>query len=228
MDYKGLERVLLYFKSFYLCIMNIQSAYNIWANNYDEDKNLTRDLDAEIVRKVFSNQKFNSILEVGCGTGKNTVLFASISNHLTAIDFSDKMISKAKEKVKSENANFQIADITKDWNLEENKFDLITFNLILEHIENLNFIFEQTHKHLKSKGLVFINELHPFRQYDGKKAVYTENGESKEIDAFVHNISDFINSANENGMRLLKLNEYWHEQDQNRLPRIISLKFIKD
>ena len=208
--------------------MNIKSAYNIWANNYDEDKNLTRDLDAEIVRKEFSNQKFDSILEVGCGTGKNTVFFASISNQLTAMDFSDGMITKAKEKVKSENVSFKIRDITKEWNLEEKKFDLITFNLILEHIENLTFIFEQSHKYLSSKGLVFINELHPFRQYDGKKAVYEENDETKEIDAFIHNISDFINSANKSGLKLLKLDEYWHAQDQNKLPRILSLKFIKD
>lgn len=207
--------------------MNIKSAYNIWASNYDEDKNLTRDLDAEIVRKVFSDQIFNSILEVGCGTGKNTVFFASISNQLIAIDFSESMISKAKEKVKFENVSFKIRDITKGWHLEENKFDLITFNLILEHIEDLGFIFEQADKHLSPKGIVFINELHPFRQYEGKKAVYEENGETKEIDAFVHNISDFINSANKNGLKLLTINEYWHEQDQNKLPRILSLKFIK-
>lgn len=208
--------------------MNIQSAYNAWANNYDEDKNLTRDLDAEIVIKEFCNQRFNSILEVGCGTGKNSILFKEIADHLTAIDFSDGMITKAKEKVKSNNVSFKIIDITKEWNLEENKFNLITFNLILEHIENLTFIFEQSHKYLKSDGLVFINELHPFRQYVGKKAVYEENGETKEIGAFIHNISDFINSANKNGLRLLTLNEFWHEQDQNKLPRILSLKFIKD
>jgi ubiquinone/menaquinone biosynthesis C-methylase UbiE len=208
--------------------MNIQSAYNIWANNYDEDKNLTRDLDAEIVRKEFSDQKFNSILEVGCGTGKNSILFTEIADHLTAIDFSESMISKAKEKVKSKNISFKIADISKDWDLEENRFALITFNLILEHIENLTFIFEQSQKHLSPKGLVFINELHPFRQYDGKKAMYEENGETKEIDAFVHNISDFINSANKNRLKLLTFNEYWHEQDQNKLPRILTLKFIKD
>jgi len=208
--------------------MNIKSAYNIWANNYDEDKNLTRDLDAEIVRKEFLDQKFDSILEVGCGTGKNTIFFESISNHLTAIDFSDGMINKAKEKVESENVRFKIRDITEEWDLAEEKFDLITFNLILEHIENLTFIFEQAHKILNSKGIVFINELHPFRQYDGKKAIYTEHGETKEIDAFIHNISDFVNSANKSGLMLLTLNEYWHEQDQNRLPRILSLKFIKD
>jgi malonyl-CoA O-methyltransferase len=130
--------------------------------------------------------------------------------------------------VNTDKVRFHISDVTKKWDLEENKFDLITFNLILEHVENLIFIFEQTHKHLKSKGLVFINELHPSRQYDGKKAVYEENDEIKEIDAFVHNISDFTNAAINNGFKLLKLNEFWHELDKNKLPRILSLLFIKE
>ena len=91
--------------------MDIQSAYNTWANDYDTDKNLTRDLDEEIIKKLFAGQKFDSILEVGCGTGKNTVFLASISKHLTAIDFSEGMISKAKEKVKSNSVRFQICDI---------------------------------------------------------------------------------------------------------------------
>jgi 2-polyprenyl-3-methyl-5-hydroxy-6-metoxy-1,4-benzoquinol methylase len=53
------------------------------------------------------------------------------------------MISKAKEKVKSENVSFKILDITEDWDLEENKFDLITFNLVLEHVENLTFFLSK-------------------------------------------------------------------------------------
>jgi ubiquinone/menaquinone biosynthesis C-methylase UbiE len=208
--------------------MNIQSAYNSWANNYDEDKNLTRDLDAQIVIEEFNNNRFMSILEVGCGTGKNTVFFSEIADNVYAIDFSEGMIAKAKEKVKANNVSFNVNDITSNWSIEDNIFDLVSCNLILEHIEDLDFIFEQTHKHLKPDGLLFINELHPFRQYDGKKAVYEENGETKEIDAFVHNISDFINSANKNGLKLLGLKEYWHKQDQNKLPRILSLQFIKE
>lgn len=207
--------------------MDIQSAYNTWANDYDTDKNLTRDLDEDIIKKVFDGQKFDSILEVGCGTGKNTVFLASISKHLTAIDFSEGMISKAKEKVKSNSVRFQICDINRAWLIEKNHFDLITFNLILEHIENIDTILAEAGKYLLPRGLVLINELHPFRQYEGKKAIYRDNEEIKEIDAFVHNISDFLDSAEKNGLKLLKLREYWHQQDQNKLPRIISFLFIR-
>lgn len=206
--------------------MNIKKAYNTWAANYDADKNLTRDLDAEVVRKEFAKNRFDSILEIGCGTGKNTVYFSKISNKVIALDFSENMISKAREKVNLENVSFIVSDITKEWEIGNDKFDLITFNLILEHIENLETIFLQTKKHLKPNGVVFLSELHPFRQYDGKKAVYVDNGMNKEIDAYIHNISDFIDSAKLNGLKLSELKEYWHEQDQNKLPRILSLKFI--
>jgi malonyl-CoA O-methyltransferase len=208
--------------------MNIQSAYNIWSEYYDEDLNLTRDLDAQTVRNEFSNCKFDSILEVGCGTGKNTTFFSEIADKVYAIDFSEGMINKAKEKVKSKNVVFTQADITQQWPIESNTIKLVTCNLILEHIENLDFIFSEANRCLKERGKFFINELHPFRQYVGKKAVYIESGEVKEIDAFIHNISDFINVANKNGFKLLKLNEYWHELDKNKLPRIISLLFNKE
>lgn len=54
------------------------------------------------------------------------------------------------------------------------------------------------------------------------------DGKTTEIDAFVHHISDFINAANTNGFKLLKLNEFWHELDKNKLPRILSLLIIAD
>lgn len=208
--------------------MNIQSAYNNWSESYDEDLNLTRDLDAHIVRNEFANSKFDSILEVGCGTGKNTIFFSEIADKVYAIDFSEGMIKKAKEKIKSHYVYFKLADITRKWPIENNTIDLVTCNLILEHIENLDFIFSEANRCLKERGKFFINELHPFRQYDGKKATFVNDGKTTEIDAFIHHVSDFINDANKNGFKLLKLNELWHELDKNKLPRILSLLFIKE
>ncbi|HRN26832.1 MAG TPA: class I SAM-dependent methyltransferase [Ignavibacteriaceae bacterium] len=208
--------------------MNIQSAYNKWSSSYDEDKNLTRDLDAEIVRNEFANIKFDSILEIGCGTGKNTNFFSEIADKVNAIDFSEGMILKAKEKIKSGNVQFTQADIIHKLPIETSTIELVACSLILEHIENLDFIFSEANRCLKKKGKIFINELHPFRQYEGKKATFINDGKTTVIDAFVHNISDFTNAAINNGFKLLKLNEFWHKLDKNKLPRILSLLFVKD
>ena len=205
--------------------MDIQNAYNQWSGTYDSDENLTRDLDQRVTMDLLGNLHFDSILELGCGTGKNSVFLAKIASVVHAVDFSEGMIQKAKEKVPAENVHFSMMDITRRWDFEDQYFDLVVCNLVLEHIEDLQFVFSEAARVLQSNGYFFINELHPFRQYDGKKARFTRNEATVEVDAYVHHVSDFFGAAIENGLALIKLNEYWHEADENKLPRILSLMF---
>ena len=205
--------------------MNIQKAYNEWSGSYDTDRNLTRDLDQKVTREALTDLHFNSILEIGCGTGKNTVFLSRIGTNVHAIDFSQGMIDKAKEKVQSENVKFSAADLTKRWPSADTEFDLVVCNLVLEHIEDISFIFSEAARVLQNMGRLLINELHPFKQYEGKKARFYKGEETIEVDAFVHHISDYVNTAMLNGLQLIKLDEYWHEEDQNKPPRIISFLF---
>jgi len=207
--------------------VSIQKAYNDWSASYDTDENLTRDLDHKVTREALANLRFKSILEIGCGTGKNTAFLSQIGTKVYAIDFSQGMIEKAREKVRAENVRFSIADITKKWPGEDGSYDLIICNLVLEHIEGLPFIFSEAFRVLEEKGRFLINELHPFRQYEGKKARFSSDDGVTEIPAFIHHISDFVNTASSNGLTLIKLNEWWHEDDQNKPPRIISFLFEK-
>lgn len=207
--------------------MNIKSLYNKWSSTYDEDKNFTRDLDFIVMSKTFSKLKFNKILEIGCGTGKNTKLLSSIAKKVYALDFSEAMILKAKEKLKSENVFFSVSDITHKWLVEEKSINLVTCNLVLEHIEDINFIFSEASRSLVKQGKFFISELHPFRQYEGTKANFERDGIKTEIKAFVHHISDFLDAANKNGFKLLELKELWHEKDQNKPPRLVTFMFEK-
>lgn len=207
--------------------MDIQNAYNEWSASYDSDENLTRDLDQQVTLDLLGNLHFDSILEIGCGTGKNTVFFGQIGSVVHAVDFSQGMIEKAREKVQAENVHFSMLDITQRWEFEDQFFDLVVCNLVLEHIKDLPPIFEEAVRVLQPNGYFFLNELHPFRQYDGKKARFTRNEEQIEVDAFVHHVSDFFHAATDTSLTLIKLNEYWHEADQNKLPRILSLLFEK-
>src|SRR5678810_186092 len=130
--------------SFYnMGIMDIQNAYNEWSEIYDTNANLTRDLDEKVTRDTLGDQKFKSILELGCGTGKNTVFLAQIGTSVHALDFSQGMIEKAKEKVQAGNVRFEVTDLTKCWPCEHNAYDLITCNLVLEHIADLPHIFSE-------------------------------------------------------------------------------------
>ena len=205
--------------------MSIESAYNDWSETYDSDQNLTRDLDHEVTRSRLGKLHFDSILEIGCGTGTNTVFLTQIGQNVRAVDFSRGMIEKAKQKVQADNLRFSMMDITQPWEFADRSFDLIVCNLVLEHIEHLSPLFREAARTLRPMGRFFVNELHPFRQYDGKKARFYRNEEEIEVDAFIHHISDFFRAATDNGLVLIHLNEYWHEAEQNKLPRLLSLMF---
>ena len=207
--------------------MSIQNAYNEWSGIYDSNENLTRDLDQKVTRETLAGQHFDSILELGCGTGKNTVFLAQIGANVHALDFSEGMIGKAEEKVKAGNVRFSMADLTKRWPCEDATYDLIVCNLVLEHIEDLSHIFSEASRTLRSNGRFFINELHPFKQYGGTKARFERGENIIEVDVFVHHISEFTNAADVDGLKLVMLNEYWHELDEKKPPRLVSFLFEK-
>ena len=205
--------------------MDIQSAYNEWSQTYDHDENRTRDLDRDVLRRQFDGLQFDSILEIGCGTGKNTSFLTQIGQSVRAVDFSQGMIVMAREKVPAENVRFSLMDITQPWGFENESFDLIVCSLVLEHILDLPYVFSEAALSLRFSGRFFIDELHPFRQYEGTKARFYRTEEKVEVDAFIHHISDFLKAAQESRLSLVRLEEYWHESDENKPPRILSLYF---
>lgn len=208
--------------------MSIQDSYNEWSEIYDSNENLTRDLDEKVTREKLSNLRFQSILEIGCGTGKNTIFLAQLGEQVHALDFSEGMIEKAREKVTAANVRFEMADLTQKWNCANAAYDLVVCNLVLEHIQELAHIFSEAARVLEMRGKFFVNELHPFRQYLGTKARFERADSTIEVEAFVHHISDFTSVASVNGLKLVSLNEYWHTADKGKPPRLVSLLFQKE
>src|SRR5215475_15188776 len=92
--------------------VSIKTAYNNWATTYDLDRNLTRDLDQVVTRKILAHRRCRSILEIGCGTAKNTILLAEIGERVLALDFSPAMISRAKETLPLNHVSFVVANVT--------------------------------------------------------------------------------------------------------------------
>jgi ubiquinone/menaquinone biosynthesis C-methylase UbiE len=204
----------------------VQTAYGTWASTYDEDRNLTRDLDEQVTRTALHGLHCKSILEFG-GTGKNTALLSQIGESVRALDFSQEMVEKAKAKVPTENVVFEMANITQPWPCADNSIDLVVCNLVLEHVENILFVFSEAARVLINGGKLFVSELHPFRQYEGVQAHFKRDGETIEIAAFVHHISDFLEAAAESNLALLKMSESWHAEDEKETPRLVTFRFVK-
>lgn len=208
--------------------MSIRKAYSHWAPSYDFIRNLTRDLDQLVTRETFAGQRYTAILELGCGTGKNTELLARIGQRVYALDLTEGMIAQARAKLRAaDHVRFAIADLTRPWPCAAACADLLVCNLVLEHIEDLAFIFSQAYRVLRDGGRFFVSELHPLKQYQGSKATYQHEDQQIQIPAFVHHISAFLGAAKGTGFALERLNEWWHDEDEGQAPRLVSFIFEK-
>lgn len=208
--------------------MKTEKAYNIWANKYDLNPNKTRDLDQISTREILKRYEFRNVLELGCGTGKNTEFLLEKAKFLIGLDFSDEMLKIARQKIQDSRVQFKKVDLNNSWDMESKSFDLVTSSLTIEHIQDLDSIFTKANHVLVNEGLFFISELHPFKQCSGSGARFERDQKSIELQTFTHHTSDYIGSAKKNGFELVELQEWFDEDGTEKIPRLISFVFRKN
>ena len=199
--------------------------YNAWAYQYDNNINPTRDLDKTVTKKSLSNIDFFKVLELGCGSGKNTEWLITRAEKVVGLDFSKNMLDLAKRKIITDKATFINTDLNENWPVSDNSFDLATINLTLEHIEILDHIFNSLFMKLTQGGKCFVCELHPKKQLAGSKARFEENGTEIALDVFYHSELEYIESAEKAGFILIAKKD-WYDNEKD-VPRLISFLFEK-
>ena len=204
----------------------VAAAYNRWARTYETDANRTRELAAAVLRQFSLELTGREAIEIGCGTGHNTVWLAERAASVIALDFSEGMLRQAEARVHSPNVRFVQHDIRARWPLAEAAADLVVAMLVLEHIERLESIFAEAARTLRIGGEFFLCELHPARQMRGRQAEFTdtETGEHVRVPAFLHDVSEYVNVGLRNGFELLHLGE-WRDPGAlpDALPRLLSV-----
>lgn len=208
-------------------IDEVASAYNQWSKTYESFENLTRDLSAMVLRQQLWPLSHHDVLEIGCGTGLNSRYLAQHSKRFLAMDFSAGMLAAARAKVSNPGASFIQRDIRNGWPLAGASVDLVVCSLVLEHIEDLGPIFKEAARVLRPGGEFFVCEYHPFRQLLGSQARFTDeaSGDLILIPAYLHDVSDYLNTALENRFEIRRIDEWRDESDSSALPpRLLSLR----
>ena len=134
--------------------------YNTWANQYDSTSNPTRDLDKIVSKQSLCDIDFLKVLELGCGTGKNTEWLITKADSLIGLDFSKNMLDIAKNKIQSDKVTFIETDLNEAWPVKNESFDLAVISLTLEHIKKLDHIFISLSEKLKKGGKWKIRASH--------------------------------------------------------------------
>jgi SAM-dependent methyltransferase len=140
------------------------------ARFYDYNPNIPDDI-LFYINQIRSRDQ--SILELGCGTGRVLLPLSSHCGYIHGIDKSDTMISICRDKlniagIPKTKAQVEVADIT-SFNLGK-KFDLIIapFRVFqnLETEKEVSGLFKGVRSHLKDNGSCIINVFRPFGSRD--------------------------------------------------------------
>lgn len=210
---------------------SVRRAYDEWSSSYDEDRNATRDLDARVLRAHAGALALagEAVLELGCGTGKNTVWLAAQACRVLGLDVSEGMLARARARVAgAANVELVLHDLRHPWPVADGSQGRVVGNLVLEHIEQLEPIFAEAARVLRRGGRLFFCELHPYRQLGGAQARFgAVDGTLRRVDAFLHQVSDYVSAGLAAGLSLTALGEWRDEAGDSPIPRLLSVSFEK-
>ena len=217
-----------------------RQAYDRWSASYDDQPNRTRDLDAVVVRHLASGLAVGSVVEAGCGTGKNSRWLSARCRRLIALDFSAGMLEVAAAKVRQRNVQFIQCDLLQSWPLAAAKADLVLISLVLEHVPALEPVLSEAARVLRPGAQLIISEFHPDRIMSGAGArIRREDGGESVIGSFAHFPAAYRAAAMRAGLRVEAMAEWSDEllstepsvpidaRHPPRNPRLLSLILVK-
>jgi 2-polyprenyl-3-methyl-5-hydroxy-6-metoxy-1,4-benzoquinol methylase len=211
-DYSGVEAA----------VVPTRAGYDRWAASYDDDANPLPILEGTLVEQLLGEVRGLDVLDLGCGTGRHAISMASRGARLTAVDFSDRMLERAKQRRGGANIIFQICDLTKSLPFAAATFDLVLSALVLDHIADLDRFFHEVRQLCRPSGFVVVSTVHPAMLLRGVQARFRdpENGSEIRPKSYPHQMSDYVMAATRAGFVFDHLSEHSvGEELANRIER---------
>ncbi|WLD92625.1 class I SAM-dependent methyltransferase [Alkalihalobacillus sp. AL-G] len=126
----------------------------------------TRRADPEIARRLKSHLQVSdgaSVVDIACGTGNYTIALEGLGLHMTGVDISAEMITKAKSKSKS--IKLDIAD-AQNLPYSKSTFDGATCTLSIHHFDNLSAPFQEVFRVIdKGRFVIFTSSPEQMENY---------------------------------------------------------------
>lgn len=113
--------------------------------------------------KMIGSVKDKIVYDIGCGDGYIARKFAKEGASVTASDISKGLIKIAHEKSKELSIIYSIRDATDFSGFADEQFDVVTMNMVLHYIEDLDKLFREVSRVLKKGGIFAFTTNHFLR-----------------------------------------------------------------
>jgi malonyl-CoA O-methyltransferase len=186
-----------------------RDGYDLWASSYDDESNPLIALEEPEADKALGDVAGLDVLDVGTGTGRHALRLAARGARVTAIDFSDQMLAKARAKPGAARVRFENHDVTRRLPYADASFDRVLSALVLEHVPEVAAFFRELGRVTRPDGRIVVTAMHPAMFLRGVSARFRDqlSGEFLRPQSYVMPLSDYVMAALEADLNIVSLVE---------------------
>jgi ubiquinone/menaquinone biosynthesis C-methylase UbiE len=187
-----------------------QAGYDRWAEVYDGEDNPLVLLEELHIGPLAGNMAGLAVADIGCGTGRHALPWAAAGARVTALDFSEAMLQRARAKPGADTVTFIRHDLAHPFPLESAAFDRVFCCLVLDHISELDRFFRELRRLCRPSGWVVISVMHPAMSLRGVQARFIEPRSGRRISpaGHAHCMSTYLMAAIRAGLTLEHVSEH--------------------
>jgi malonyl-CoA O-methyltransferase len=191
-------------------VLPTRRGYDRWAEIYDEEENPLVVLEEPLVAALLGDVRGLRVADVGCGTGRHALALAAAGARVTALDFSQSMLEKARAKPGADAVDFIPHDLTTPLPCEADSFDRVTCCLVLDHISDPEFLFCELKRICRDDGFIVASVMHPAMMLRGVQARFTDPATGRETrpESVPNLIADYVMAVSRAGLRFTHMSEH--------------------
>ncbi len=168
-----------------------KEGYDLWAPDYDGFDNPMIALASRAIDAAGLAVCGKRFLDIGCGTGRNLAwALGQGASRVTGLDGSPGMLDQARAKL-GPSATLIERDLSGDWGLAPESYDIACISLVLEHFEKVAPLIARAAAALAPGGTLFVAEMHADLARGGTGAHFEKDGKRHALPSHGHDRAEF-------------------------------------
>jgi SAM-dependent methyltransferase len=145
--------------------LDVRNIWNACGEAFDRyttaDDSFSDNIERPVIEGLIGDLTGKRVLDLGCGSGPYSLVFAKRGASVVGLDLSETMVSIAREKSRGLNADFRVADIRDPLPFNSDEFDLVFSATALHYVDDLATTIAEVARVMKPGGRFIASVLHP-------------------------------------------------------------------